>query len=207
LSDPPFFIAEAQFRRNQDKNSSGLASNLKIGAWAHTGKFEDQRYATDGMPLADPASNGIPLQRRGNLGVYGVIDLQLYRPAGGGPDSGISVFSRGSASPSDRNLVDQYIDGGIVFAGLIPGRPNDRFGASAIYARFSDSVRGFDLDQITFTGIPRSVRDYEANIEFSYVAEIIPGLTLQPDFQLIFHPSGQSGADAKVFGVRSNWRW
>jgi len=207
VRDPPLVIGEAQLRYNQDKDSTGLAGTVKIGGWTHFGQFDDQRFADDGSLLADPAGNGIPARHRGNFGFYGIVDQQIYRPAGGGPDSGVSVFSRASVSPSDRNLVDAYIDGGIVFAGLIPGRPNDRFGASVIYSRFSDSVRGFDIDQIAFTGMPGPVRDYEANFELNYVAQIIPGWTVQPDFQYVRHPSGQAGRDAKVLGVRSIWRW
>jgi porin len=109
-------------------------------------------------------------------------------------------------SPSDRNLVDLQVDAGIVFAGLIPNRPDDRFGGSAIYARFSDSARAFDQDQINF-GLPGTVRDYEANLELSYVAQIIPGWTVQPDFQYIWHPSGFAGRDAKVLGGRSMWKF
>ena len=89
-----------------------------------------------------------------------------------------------SVSPSDRNPINAYIDGGIVFAGLVPQRPGDKFGASVIYARFSDSVRAFDRDKIAFTGIPGVVRDYEANLELTYQAQIVPGWTVQP----ILHP-------------------
>jgi porin len=150
---------------------------------------------------------GVPAQHRGDFGIYGVIDQQLYRPRGGAPDGGISVFSRASVSPSDRNLVDLQVDAGVVFAGLIPNRPNDRFGASVIYARFSDSARGFDQDEINFSGVPGNVRDYEANLELSYVAQVTPGWTVQPDFQYVWHPSGQVGRDAKVLGVRSMWKF
>jgi porin len=207
VTDPPLMIGEVQFRRNQEKESSGLATTLKLGAWTHLGTFDDQRFANDGSLLADPAGSGMPLRHRGNFGLYGIIDQQLYRPAGAAADAGISVFSRASVSPSDRNLINAYIDGGIVFAGLIPGRPDDRFGASVIYARFSDSVAGFDQDKIVITGLPQTVRDYEANLEITYVAQIIPGWTVQPDFQYVWHPNGQPGRDAKVIGVRSVWKY
>src|ERR1035437_4675903 len=207
LRDPALIIGEAQFRTNQGKDDSGLARALKLGAWSHLGQFADQRNANDGSLLANPAGSGVPAQHRGDFGIYGVIDQQLYRLRGGAPNSGISVFSRASVSPSDRNLVDIQVDAGVVFAGLIPQRPDDRFGASVIYARFSDSARGFDPDQINFSGAPGTVRDYEANLELSYVAQVTPGWTMQPDFQYIWHPSGQAGRDAKVLGVRSMWKF
>jgi porin len=202
MRDPAFIIGETQFRTNQDKEDSGLARTLKIGGWTHLGLFNDQRFANDGTLLADPAGSGIPMQHRGDYGVYGIIDQQIYRPRGGAADSGVSVFGLASFSPSDRNLVDLQINGGIVFAGLIPHRPDDRFGASVVYSRFSDSASAFNQDQINF-GVPTFVRDYEANLELSYVAQIVPGWTVQPDFQYIWHPSGQAGRDAKVVGVRT----
>jgi porin len=207
LQDPAFLMAEGQFRRNQHPDDTGLATTLKLGAWSHLGQFEDQRFAIDGSLLADPLGAGLAARRRGNWGVYAVFDQQLYRPKGGDWKSGISVFSRVSFSPSDRNLVDFFVDGGIVFGGLIPGRPADRFGASFMYSRFSNSVRAFDRDQIVFSGEPGPIRDFEANLELTYIAEVIPGWTLQPDFQYIWHPNGDSGLNATVIGVRSVWQF
>jgi len=207
VSDPPFVIGELQLQHNMGKKDKGLATTLKLGGWGHFGQFNDQRFASNGAPLADPASSGVARQHRGNSGFYAVIDQQLYRPKGGDSQSGISVFSRASISPSDRNLIDKYIDGGVVFAGLIPKRPDDRFGASVIYAKFSDSVRGFDRDKALFTGLPATIRDYETNLELTYMAQIVPGWTVQPNLQFIWHPSGDATRNATVVGARSLWRY
>lgn len=206
VRDPALIIGEAQFKTNQGKDDTGLARTLKLGGWSHLGQFNDQRYANDGSLLADPAGSGIAAKHRGDFGIYGIIDQQIYRPRGGAADSGVSVFSRASISPSDRNLVSLQVDAGIVFAGLIPNRPDDKFGAAVIYSRFSDSVRAFDRDQIDVTGAG-FVRDYEANLELTYVAQIIPGWTMQPVYTYIWHPNGQAGRDAKVAGVRSIWKF
>ena len=205
VHDPALLYAEAQFRRNQEKDDTGLASQLKFGGWSHLGQFNDQRYDYNGVPLASPASNGVAAQHRGDFGIYGIIDQQLYRPQGGDAASGISVYTRASFSPSDRNLVDAYIDGGIVFNGLVPHRPDDKFGAAIIYARFSDGVRGFDRDQINFGTLATPPRDYEANLELTYVAQVVPGWTVQPVYTYIWHPSGTGirYPDAQIAGVRS----
>jgi porin len=141
----------------------------------------------------------------GDYGIYGVIDQQLYRPKGGNPDSGISIFNRTAISPSDRNLVNFEIDGGIVFAGMIPKRPDDVFGASVIYSRFSNSVRAFDQEQINLGNLTTPPRDYEANLEFTYAARIVKGWIVQPVYTIIWHPSGTGirYPDAQVAGVRS----
>jgi porin len=203
VRDPALIIGEAQFRTNVGKDDSGLARTLKLGGWTHLGQFADQRYANDGTLLANPVGTGVPAQHRGDVGVYGVIDQQIYRPRDGAADSGVSVYGLTSLTPSDRNLVDLQLNGGIVFAGFVPNRREDRFGANIVYSRFSDSVRRFDQDQINFTGVPGTVRDYETNLELTYVAKIISGWIVQPDFQYIWHPSGIAGRDAKVIGIRS----
>ena len=207
VRDPAFVIGEAQFRHNHRKEDAGLATVLKLGGWGHFGQFDDQRFGADGLLLADPFSSGDAKKHRGNYGLYAVIDQQLYRPKGGDGQSGITVFSRMSISPSDRNLINAYIDGGIVFAGLIPKRPDDKFGASAIYAKFSDSVRGFDQDTVLLTGVSGPIRDYEANLELTYQAQIIPGWYVQPNLQFIWHPSGDASKNATVMGARSLWRF
>ena len=185
---------------------------MKIGGWSHLGQFADQRFDSNGVLLASPASSGIPLMHRGDYGVYGVIDQQVYRPKGGDANSGIAVFSRGSVSPSNQNLVNFYLDGGIVFAGLVPKRPADTFGASIIYARFSDGIRGFDQDRINFGELSTPPRDYEMNLELTYVAQIVPGWTIQPVYTSIWHPShpsqtGIRSPDAQVAGIRSIIRY
>src|SRR5262245_7683347 len=209
LSDPAFIMGEFQWRRNRGKDDTGLATTLKIGGWGHLGQFADQRFANNGVLLASPASSGVPIMHRGDYGIYGVIDQQLYRPPGGDGNSGISVFNRSAISPSNRNLVNVEIDGGIVFAGMIPKRPDDSFGASVIYSRFSDSVRAFDQDQINFGNLSTPPRDYEINLELTYVAQIIKGWIVQPVYTYIWNPSGTGirYPDAQVAGVRSVIRW
>jgi porin len=207
VQDPPFFIGEAEVQRNYGKEDKGLSTRFVMGAWGHTGRFADQLLANDGTLLADPAGSGIPIRHRGNQGIYAVLDQQLYRTQGGDAVSGISVYTRMSVSPSDRNLVDAYIDGGIVFANLIEQRPHDRFGAAFIYSRFSDSVRAFDRDTIALSGVPGVVRDYEANLELTYVAQIVPGWTVQPNLQFIWHPNGDATRNARAVGIRSLWRY
>jgi porin len=206
VQDPPFLIGEAEFQRNHSAEDKGLATRLVVGAWGHTGRFDDRRFAVGGASLADPTGSGIPIRHRGNNGIYALIDQQLYRPPGGDRHSGISVYTRMSLSPSDRNLIDRYIDGGIVFANLIPQRPDDRFGAAFIYSRFSDSVRAFDRDQVLF-GTPVPIQDYEANLEFTYQAQIVPGWWVQPNVQYVWHPNGDGSRNATVLGLRSLWRY
>jgi porin len=76
-----------------------------------------------------------------------------------------------------------------------------------MFARFSDSLRAFDRDQIAFSGVAGVVRDYEALLELTYVARIVPGWTVQPVVTHVWHPSGGVHRNALVSGVRSIWRF
>jgi porin len=206
-SDPPFVMAEAQFRTNHRKEDTGLARTIKLGGWTHFGNFEDRRLADDGTLLADPSGSGEPIVRTRNWGIYGIVEQQVYRPRGGDAESGISLFGRLSFSPNDRNPINFFADAGVVFAGMIPSRAEDKFGASIMYARISDSVRGFDQDQIAFSGMPGVVHDYEMNLELTYSAHIISGWTVQPMLTYVWHPGGGDWPNAIVTGVRSIWRF
>ena len=204
VNDPPLVMAELQYRYNQEKTSSGLAGILRLGGWYHFGKFDDQRFDALGVSLADPLSSGIARQFRNTGGIYGIFDQQIYRPAGGDANSGIGIFGRFAGTPSDRNLVDLFVDTGIVFSGMLPGRPDDKFGASLIYARISDRARALDRDTIALLGEMQPVRDYEMLMEVSYQAQIKPGWTVQPLFQYVFHPGGNvPDASAPGRAVRS----
>ena len=75
-----------------------------------------------------------------------MLDQQLYRPPGGDANSGVLFFGRAAYSPPDRSLNDFYLDAGIIFAGMIPARPADIFGASFLYSHMSDRARGLDRD-------------------------------------------------------------
>ncbi len=203
LRDPALIFAEARFQTNQEPGATGLAQIVRLGGWAHLGRFENLRRSADGSLLADPASVGTPLRRRGTGGLYAVLDQQVWRPAGGDALSGVSFFGRVSVAPSDRSTIGFYADGGVVFADLVPGRPNDRFGLSVIHARYADAVRRFDEDFARLNPGAPARRVHETNLELTYLAEILPGFDLQPVLAHIWNPSEIPGRNALVVGFRT----
>jgi porin len=115
-------------------------------------------------------------------------------------------------------LVDFYLDGGIGFVGMIPGRPLDRTGAGIAHMRISGSDQGLDRDTQFFTGIQSPVRSSENVLELIYEAHIKPGWLLAPYFQYIFRPAGgilnpndPTGvariANAAVFGITTTVKY
>jgi porin len=210
VNDPPWVIGQVKFGFDL---APGLPGSVTGGGWYHFGNFDDQRFTPQGTSQADPLGSGDAASRRGNQGVFAVVEQKLMNSALG-PDKGIGVFSRVSVSPSDRNLVSFYLDGGVQFTGFSEARPNDKIGVALTYARISDGARQYDRDVQLFTGIATPIRDYEAVLEVTYGAELQPGIVVQPVFQYVAHPGGgvvdpndatqlKRIKDAAVFGVRT----
>jgi porin len=185
-----FVIAEASYLPNQGKEAKGLPGAYRIGGWWHTSpRFGDQRFDNTGQSLASPTSTGIPLNHTGDQGFYGVIDQMLYRVPGT-EDQGLSAFFRAGGVPNDRNLISFYADGGLLYKGLVPRRPDDKVGIAAAYARVGNNARGLDQDIGFFGNFLCPVRSGETAIEMMYQAQLAPWWMLQPELQYIIRPGG-----------------
>jgi porin len=193
-------IAELAYSFDEEPISSLQLSDVKLGAWYHTGEFPDQRRDSSGLSLASLASNGIPATHGSNFGAYLVVDKMLWRR----PDTatqGLAAFLRVGYAPPDRNLFSLEIDAGLTYKGLFPNRELEVLGVGAVYGRIG-YARRLDRDQVLFTGVERSIRDYEAALEITYQARIAPWWLLQPDLQLIFHPGGLAAPPGSSPGAR-----
>ncbi len=213
INDPPLVLGEAQFIWNGEKGDPGLAGKFKVGGWRHFGQFADQHFTAQGISLASPFSSGMPANLSGDFGIYSVFEQRLYR-VGSDPDRGIGVFARVSSSPSDRNLIDLYADGGIELVGLSEQRQKDKFGISFGYAHVSSHAQALDVDFQQLMGPGWPLRSFESLVTAVYQYEVRAGWTLQPNFQYFVHPGGGATdplgvnpgkllRDAAVFGLRT----
>ncbi len=201
FDDPPFFIAEAAYTYNKDQDLTTLPGTVKVGFLQHFGAFAPENPFIQGFASV-----------RGNDGFYALIDQTFYRPPGVGANrEGAAFFLRASTSPSDRDLIDLYLDGGIAYKGLFPGRPTDTTGIAAAYARVSPVASQADVA----AGTPL-VRDYQEVIEATHQFTVLPGFSVQLDAQYIIHPGAHGVADpetglpirnALVLGLRAAVRY
>ena len=224
VGDPPWIIGQVHFDYTLPLGNGGLPGNITPGGWYHLGKFDDQRFTSEGLSIADPNGSGVAGKLRRNFGIFAVIEQALYRqPAGVEKDDsdrkrGVTAFARVAYSPPDRNLIDFYADGGIGFDGMIASRPLDRFGVAVAYMRISRAARQLDFDAQFFSGLPTPARTFEGLVELIYEAHVKPGWLLQPFFQYVFRPSGgvpnpndPTGlariGDAAVFGLTTTLKY
>ena len=212
IRDGVFVIAEAQHGVNQGEGATGLPGTYKVGAYYDSQNFADQRRNGSGASLADPA--GIAFtgrNRRGSYGLYAIADQLVFREAGT-KDQGAGVFLRLMGAPGDRNLVNFYVDAGVTYKGLIPGRNSDTVGLGFALARISDTAAKLDSDTARFTGGAYPVRRHESVLEVTYQAQVAPWWQVQPTAQYVFNlnggvPNPQQPAkrmpDAAVLGLRT----
>lgn len=216
LRDGVFLIAEVQYGINQGEGTTGLPGTYKFGAYYDSQNFADQRRNGSGASLADPAGAGattalLGRNRRGSYSLYAVGDQLVYREAGT-KDQGAGVFLRLMGAPGDRNLVNFYVDAGITYKGLIPGRTSDTVGLGFALARISDTASKLDSDTARFTGTAYPTRRHESVLELTYQAQIAPWWQVQPTAQYVFNLNGgvlnpqkptKRLPDATVLGLRT----
>jgi porin len=196
-----------------------LRGSVKFGSWIHTND-------TDHLLVADDAGN--PVRRRNNYGFYGLIDQMIFREKKSKPGSetsklwtpthvvegeeqGLGIFLQFGGAPSDRNLVAYYFGAGLNYTGLIPKRDKDILGvavANAFMSRKARKARGEEIDAFDPTDPdagpqPGQLMANESTLEITYRIQLHERLALQPDYQVVFNPSGEKNIKtAHVFGLR-----
>ncbi len=106
---------------------------------------------------------------------------------------GIGVFFRFGYTPEDRNPWNIFVSGGVGGRGVIPSRPNDRYGLG-----FYALIESDDLKDQPILG---DALDTEWGMEVFYNIAITPWLQFTPDLQYI--QSGLPGTnDAVVVAMR-----
>lgn len=169
-----------------------------FGFWLHT----------DQHPAGEPADLGV---YDACHGFYLVLEQRLVREAGvpatpatGGDDDaqGLSWFTRIAYSPSGASALHAYIDTGLAYTGLLPGRDADVVGIGVVWGHVSGSER----DAITAEGFVPA--DAELVIEATYRWQITPWLALQPDLQVVIDPGARRDlGTAVVTGLRTSIRF
>jgi porin len=167
--------------------ASGRLLRAAVGAW---------HYTTDFERLLQPEVVLDPLQKSGTQGFYALVEGTLYHEPGQ-VLQGLSGFVRVGGADESVNPVGRYAGAGLVYTGLLPGRPDDVLGLG-----FSAAFNGDDFKQAqAAAGTP--VDDAEIAWELSYWMPLLPWLSLQLDAQLIRNPSTDPAVeDALLFGLR-----
>ncbi len=208
LDDHALIFGEARYEPDPEAPDT-LPTTYKLGAWYASNHFADQRYDSAGGLLANPASSGLARQHTGDFGIYGSVDQMVWRRAGT-QDQGVGLFLQVMAGPSDRNLSNLFIAGGMSWRGPFSSRPDDIGGLAFTYLGISPAAQNYSRDLVSLGRAGSAYAGSETVIEATYQAPITTWLTLQPDAQLVVKPNagipGPFGnsplADDLIIGLR-----
>jgi porin len=178
-----FYLAEAVTGAKAPARDQPRPWVLKLGAWRHTGGFDDQRgrpVLSADSSFSTSSSTERPVRRRhGNHGFYVMGEATLWR---GGPAS-LAAFARISATPADRNPLPFYADAGLAWRQPF-GREGDTLSLGVIYARRTGEARAQDR----ILGQP--LRDREVVTQLTYDLQLMPDrLFIRPLLQWVSHPN------------------
>ena len=170
-SDSYFFIAETGF--TWDGSGTWGKGRAAVGGHYHTGEYE--RF--DGG------------EKDGSAGLCFVIEQQVWRKGDGDDDEqGLYLFGQIAFGQDSVNDVGMHLAGGCVLRGIGETRPDDSTGIYASFVDLSDAP-----------GSPYV--DNETAVEVYYQFWLTESITLTPDFQVIFTPSGDPSIDTAIVGA------
>lgn len=165
-----FYIAEREWQLSK---ISSFEANIKVGAYYHSGRFDsftNESYS------------------KGNSAFYAVIDHSL--------SESVSLFGRFGINPnSEYSVIEQYVDIGFNWQGVINNRPRDVFGIAYSHSQF-----GSEFSDSIVIEENRSIAD-EQVIEVTYQVMIASDWQIQPSLQYILNPLNAI-EDTLVAGIR-----
>ena len=148
---------------------------VKLGHWLETAA----RDRVDGAGMAKPS------------GSYAQLSLTLTHERDH-PDQGLAALLRLGQADARVLPVSRSAELTLVYSGPLPGRDSDGAGVSVSDACFGQAWR-----------VQNDAAACERNYELYYKAVVTSTLSLQPEVQVIVHPSGRRDLDpAVVMGFR-----
>ncbi|MEQ1825870.1 MAG: carbohydrate porin [Pirellula sp.] len=180
-----FSIYQAEFKP-QFGSEGEFPMTMRVGFWRHENKDDWTEITLDPNPRTFGRNHGF----------FITGDQMIWKENGAEDDQGLGVFVQYFSSPSNRNVIDQYLGGGLVYKGLLAGRDEDYVGLGFAKAIFSDPFRA--QEAVVNNVI---IEHSETAVETFYKWFVRDSFSVQPDLQYIARPSGQH-RDALVAGLR-----
>lgn len=132
-----------------------------------------------------------------SLGLYAMAQQMLWRSRAN-PNISFSLWGGATGNPQPE-IATMPVMGfaGAIWQGLIPGRDQDQ-------TLFSFLVGGWSSDYANAASAQGAGRPTaESVLEWSYIVQLTPNLTIQPDIQYVLRPGGTGNiGDALVLGLQ-----
>ena len=165
---------EEEYRESRNRlgrfGESDYKGKFAFGYWIYSAKFPEIESINSANKLI-----------AGNMGFYFIGEYKISGQ-GGVTDKGLTVFSRIGFANSKINRFVSYTGIGAVYTGLIPGMDDDQLGIALAGAHNGEQY----IAMMKNANQPSA--ESEWNIELSYLCNLAPWLSLQPDMQYVINP-------------------
>ena len=169
IEEPDGTSLNIEFDQNY-KIAANMPGTVGIGASWRTGK----------LPTLD---GGV---QSGTGGGWAFVDQTLWQTTD--DTQRVAAWGNGTVNDPRVSEIDYSIQAGLLGAGIIPGRPEDKIAIGLDWAHIS-----------THAGLPKS---YEMATECFYECYLGRGMTVQPDLQYFTHTGGGLYPDALIALIR-----
>jgi len=202
VNDHVLGFGELWYSINQGAGAKGLSGTYKLGAWYDSAHFSDQLFDGNGLSLANPASSGVPRAHSTGFAVYAIVDQMIWQKSGDSKQ-GVGVFLQVMGAPAEFNLSNLFIEAGMNWMAPFEGRDSDIFGFGVSYLAISPATRRYGNDLILYTGSGSPYASNETVIEVTYLAQVTPWWTLQPDLQYVVNPGAGVPAGGSIKALKN----
>jgi porin len=151
--------------------------NFGVGVWGQTGKLAD-------LSVPHGTTNGA-------IGTYLFGAQRLWFRDPGVDNSGISGFYQFGANNSNALHARQYVGGGLTAFGLVPGRPDDSFGAGLNWTWLTQGDRSaflFNSPSASASDLVPSLRPSQLMFQCYYQMKLVDGWFFQTNLTDIPNP-------------------
>ncbi|QKZ06520.1 carbohydrate porin [Pseudomonas eucalypticola] len=186
---------------------NGLPGEYRAGYYYSTANAKDVYKDTNGQPAA--LSGDDYRSSSSKHGYWLTFNQQLTSQASDNA-RGLSVFGNVTVHDKKTNMVDNYVQAGVVYKGLFDARPKDDIGIALARIHVNPAYR----KNAEATNAANGVTDYndpaylpiqrtESSAELNYGVHVTNWLTVRPNLQYIKHPGGVDEVDnALVAGIK-----
>jgi porin len=180
--------------------SARLPGAYRIGGWYNTADADDVKLDINRQ---EQAVTGLaPLRRDGRYGFFFQAQQQLTgtaqdTPSGPQTIRGLVAFLNVTQTDRTTSVTDNQIAGGLLYTGLIAGRPSD----SAEFGVARTNVNARSIKTLA-PGAEQPDAEYAA--ELAYRFQATGWLNIRPNVQYIVDPGGYAHADdVVILGVKA----
>ena len=167
-------VGQLTYKLNNESDATGLPGIFYLG-----GFYSGAVYS----PLTGGAN------QKGDYGFYLQGQQMMYREGGAGSDVGLTPWFSVTYDPQQRiNQLPVLASVGAAYQGIIPGHSDDSAAIAFYYGKISNALPAHTGEKV---------------VELDYNWWATPWLTITPDAQYVFNPSGgSSAANALVLGTQ-----